>query len=322
MGFRQTSIAAGVLIALVALVVPAQAQQVSVATPFHSGGDSFFESNSINWSGQYNFLDSSSNHAYRGQGITFSYGGGALARPQFGSPDPSAGLSTAFALLGKNGQINFNLNFSQGYKQSLVTQTPSVTLMNGQTGYVSDTSQTPFVISVVPVVGAFPTTTPQELQEISGLEPSGIDPRVQALLQVHADAQAQAARAEAGGPPLPQQPQPNKLAPRQNAKPAPDPLPAAPEPAAAASQRLDAAQESTAGRPAPSVAEARRLHQQELAKGNGEMEAVMERARALEEDGKPNVAKIYYQQVAKHASGELQQQARAKLYELQSPGKP
>ena len=73
---------------------------------------------------------------------------------------------------------------------------------------------------------------------------------------------------------------------------------------------MNAAQESTAGRPALSVAEAKRLHQQELAAANGEMAALMERARALEEDGKPNVAKIYYQRIAKHATGELQQQAR------------
>ena len=94
-----------------------------------------------------------------------------------------------------------------------------------------------------------------------------------------------------------------------------------PDPGEAAEQRLNAAQESTAGRPALSVAEAKRLHQQEQAAANGEMAALMERARALEEDGKPNVAKIYYQRIAKHASGELQQQARARLYEIAGLGK-
>ena len=69
------------------------------------------------------------------------------------------------------------------------------------------------------------------------------------------------------------------------------------------------------------MAEARRMHQQEQAAANGEMAALMERARALEEDGKPNVAKIYYQRVARHATGELQQQAQSKLYELQSSTK-
>ena len=86
--------------------------------------------------------------------------------------------------------------------------------MNGQTGYVSDTSQTPFVISVIPVVGAFPVA-PQQLPQASGIDPNPIDPRVQAMLQAHADAQAQA---QAGGPSRrrPPQPQkPNNAAPRQ-----------------------------------------------------------------------------------------------------------
>ena len=47
------------------------------------------------------------------------------------------------------------------------------------------------------------------------------------------------------------------------------------------------------------------------------MAALMVRAQALEEDGQPGVAKIYYQRIAKHASGDLQQQARNRLYELQ-----
>ena len=160
-------------------------------------------------------------------------------------------MTTNFAIGGKDGQINFYTNFSQGYKQALTTQTPSVTMMNGQTGYVSDTSQTPFVISVIPVVGAFPTS-PQQLSDASGIQPDGADQRIQAMLQAQADAKAQAANqaaaeAQAGGPvpPLPPQQKPNNLAPRQKKRPAP-----LPTPDEAAAQRLNAAQESTAGRPA------------------------------------------------------------------------
>ena len=303
-----TTLAAGVLVTLVAAAVPGQAQQVTIGTPFHSNRDSFFENNSINWSGNY-------------RGINFSYGGGVLARPQFGGPDNNAGLTTNFGFAGKNGRINFATNFGQGYQQSSTTQTPSVTMMNGQTGYVSDTSQTPYVISVIPVVGAFPIS-PQQLQQISGIEPSTVNPRIQAMLQAHADAQA-TGQGQAGGPVPPQQ-RPNNMAPRQNLKlmNVPDPIPAPPDPGEAAGQRLNAAQESTAGRPALSVAEAKRLRQQEQDVANGEMAALMERARALEEDGKPNVAKIYYQRIAKHATGELQQQARTRLYEIQGLAKP
>jgi hypothetical protein len=141
------------------------------------------------------------------------------------------------------------------------------------------------------------------------------------MMQARTDAQDQAAaqaaaQAQAGGPvrPLPAPQRQNNLAPRIN-KPA-DP-PAAPDPGDVAAERLNAAQQSTAGRPAPSVAEAKRMRQQEQAVADGELSALMIRAQALEEDGKPSIAKIYYQRIAKHASGELQQQAKQKLYELE-----
>jgi hypothetical protein len=284
-----------------------QAQQVTIQTPYRNMQDSFFENSSINWSGNY-------------RGVTFSYGGGALALPPFGSPNLSAGLSTNFAILNKYGQINFNTNFSQGYQQSAVTQTPSVTIMNGQTGYVSDSTLTPFVMGAIPVVGSFPVG-PQQLPQFSGINPGAIDPRIQAMMQAQADSQAHAAGQGQAGGPVP--PQPNDAPPRQDMRLnlAPDPVPAPEDPGAAAQERLNGAQESTAGRPALSVAEAKRLHQQEQAAANGELAALMERARALEDDGKPNVAKIYYQQVARRATGDLQQQARTRLYELQGSGK-
>ena len=308
-----TTLTAGVIVTLVAVAIPSRAQQVTVGTRFHTLQDQFFENNTVSWSGNY-------------RGISFSFNGAAaLSKPQFGSPDPTVGLGTNFAIVGKDGRINFATNFAQGYKQSLVSQTPSVTLMNGQTGYVSDTSQTPFVISVIPVVGAFPVA-PQPFQQVPAIDPNAVDPRLDAIVQAHADAQAraaaqEAAQAQAGGPipPLPQQQRPNNMAPQHDKQAkGPDLMPAPPDPGEAAGQRLNAAQESTAGRPALSVAEAKRLHQQEQAAANGEMAALMERARTLEEDGQPNVAKIYYQRIAKHASGDLQRQARTRLYELQA----
>jgi hypothetical protein len=306
-----TTLVAAVIAALVAVAVPGHGQQITTATPFRSMRDSFFENNSINWSGNY-------------RGINFSFGAPGQTTPQFGSPNTSAGLSANFGILGKNGQVFFNTNFSQGYRQSLVTQTPSVTTMNGQTGTVSDMSLTPFVISAIPVVGAFPAAPPP-LRSAPGIEPDAPDSRVQAFLQAHSDAQAQAAaKAQAAVPNPPQPLQADNNAPRQRKETlrGSDPIPAPPDPGEAVRQRLSAAQESTAGRPALSVAEAKRLHQQEQASADGEMAALMERARALEEDGKPSVAKIYYQRVAKHATGELQQQARTRLYDLQGSGKP
>ena len=88
----------GLAIAL-AVVSAASAQQVTIHTPFRTASDSFFEQQSINWSGNW-------------RGITFSNGGGALATPPFGGADPSAGLNTNFAIANKYGQINFGINLT------------------------------------------------------------------------------------------------------------------------------------------------------------------------------------------------------------------
>ena len=49
----------------------------------------------------------------------------------------------------------FFIEASQGDRRSNVLQAPKVTLFNGQQACVSDISQSPFVISVIPVVGDF-----------------------------------------------------------------------------------------------------------------------------------------------------------------------
>ena len=86
--------------------------------------------------------------------IPFTQGSYALAQPQFGGFDATAGASLGFAIL-SDVEAFFFVNASQGDKRSNVLQAPKVTLFNGQQAFVSDTSQTPFVISVVPVVGDF-----------------------------------------------------------------------------------------------------------------------------------------------------------------------
>ena len=74
--------------------------------------------------------------------------------PQFGGFDATAGASLGFAIL-SDIEAYFFINAAQGDKRSNVLQAPKVTLFNGQQAYVSDTSQSPFVISVIPVVGDF-----------------------------------------------------------------------------------------------------------------------------------------------------------------------
>ena len=80
-----------------------------------------------------------------------SYG---LAVPQFGGYDPSAGAQLGFAIL-SDIEAYFFINAAQGDRRTNVLQAPKVTLFNGQQAFVSDTSQSPFVISVIPVVGDF-----------------------------------------------------------------------------------------------------------------------------------------------------------------------
>ena len=86
--------------------------------------------------------------------IPFRQGSYGLAVPQFGGFDAAAGASLGFAIL-SDIEAFFFINAAQGDKRTNVLQAPKVTLFNGQQAFVSDTSQTPFVISVVPVVGDF-----------------------------------------------------------------------------------------------------------------------------------------------------------------------
>lgn len=86
--------------------------------------------------------------------IPFTQGSYALATPQFGGFDATAGASLGFAIL-SDIEAFFFINAAQGDRRSNVLQAPKVTLFNGQQANVADMSQSPFVISVIPVVGDF-----------------------------------------------------------------------------------------------------------------------------------------------------------------------
>jgi general secretion pathway protein D len=120
---------------------------------------------------QYNTLDSSRTvSAVVGQGsgtsgntpgvytsdldIPFSQNSYGLAVPQFGGFDAAAGAQLGFAIL-SDIEAYFFINAAQGDKRSNVLQAPKVTLFNGQQAIVMDSTYSPFVISVIPVVGDF-----------------------------------------------------------------------------------------------------------------------------------------------------------------------
>jgi hypothetical protein len=52
-------------------------------------------------------------------------------------------------------------------KRSNMIEAPKVTLFNGQTAFVSDTSQSPFVVGVTPVVGPFATAYKPQIRVVS-----------------------------------------------------------------------------------------------------------------------------------------------------------
>ncbi|MCU0871627.1 MAG: general secretion pathway protein GspD, partial [Pirellulaceae bacterium] len=84
----------------------------------------------------------------------FTQGNFGSAVPQFGGFDAATAANFGFAIL-SDIEVFFLLQAAQGDDRTNVLQAPKVTLFNGQTGFVSDTSQRPFVTSVIPVVGDF-----------------------------------------------------------------------------------------------------------------------------------------------------------------------
>jgi len=86
--------------------------------------------------------------------IPFVNGSFASSTPQFGGYTANNTATLGFAIL-SNIETYFMIEAAQGDQRSNVLQAPKVTLFNGQQAIVMDTTQTPFVISVIPVVGAF-----------------------------------------------------------------------------------------------------------------------------------------------------------------------
>ena len=138
--------------------------QSTPGSPFRSGGDSFFENFGVNFgfniparlpaNGGSAIVGLTPQGAINPGGINFVQGGAAAAIPPFGGFVPG-GNTLGFSINGPGGSATFGFSASQGSSRSMSSQTPSVTVMNGGTGFVSDASLRPFVTSVVPVVGGF-----------------------------------------------------------------------------------------------------------------------------------------------------------------------
>ena len=86
--------------------------------------------------------------------IPVSQGGYGGTTPQFGGYTGGDGLTMGLAFLSDIEAYLF-IEAAQADARSNIMQAPKVTLFNGQQAMVSDTQQSPFVISVTPVVGDF-----------------------------------------------------------------------------------------------------------------------------------------------------------------------
>ena len=86
--------------------------------------------------------------------LSFNQDSFGLAAPAFGGFQAANAANFGFAIL-SDIEAFFLLQAATGDTRSNVLQAPKVTLFNGQQASVNDTSQRPFVTSLIPVVGDF-----------------------------------------------------------------------------------------------------------------------------------------------------------------------
>ncbi len=86
--------------------------------------------------------------------LSFQQGSFDSTIPAFGGFDVGTAANFGFAIL-SDIEAFFVIQAAQGDTRTNILQAPKVTLFNGQNASVADTSQTPFVTSVIPVVGDF-----------------------------------------------------------------------------------------------------------------------------------------------------------------------
>lgn len=134
----------------------ASAQMINVATPFRTTGDTYYERNGMNFG-----MSFPGNGRIRGlnaagqllPNIQITQGGAGAVTPSFGGYNPNASLRTGFATIGGNPNISFGLELGKGSRRSISSQTPSVTMMNGQFGSIFSGANRPFVTRIDPVIG-------------------------------------------------------------------------------------------------------------------------------------------------------------------------
>ena len=131
---------AGALLSLGLLVSwspAAAAQNIHVTAPIQSISDGFYAQIGGGW------------HDDDG---SFYFSWQPNVSPPFGGYDPHNDARFGF----QAGPLSCNIFGSQGSRRSIVSQSPSLTVINGGTGYFFDGQLQPFVTGLVPVVAAQP----------------------------------------------------------------------------------------------------------------------------------------------------------------------
>ena len=292
MALRQTLFPAFLTVLAGVGAVPAVGQQqVTVSSPHTAVSDSFYEHTGTSWGA-------------RGKNWFFQFGPPGNpngAAPQFGGFNPSAGANFGFGFNGGG----FLGTLSQGSRRSFTSVTPSVTIPNGGTGMIMDTSISPFVMGYVPVVGGAPIVALPPMQPfvppaayIPPGQASGHPAVLQALQNVKDPPPSDGSRPDA---------------PRENPEDNDDFNLVAQRPEVSAQEPIEGrevlSQGSSAERPSMSVAEARRLHAAETAEQDIQARQFLQRGRHAQEDGKLDLARTYYRMAVRRASPDLRQEA-------------
>ena len=99
-------------------------------------------------------LDATTSNFTADLDIPFTQDSFSATTPQFGGFDAATAATFGFAIL-SDIEAFFLITAAQGDSRSNILEAPKVTLFNGQLAFISDSTQRPFVISVIPVVGDF-----------------------------------------------------------------------------------------------------------------------------------------------------------------------
>ncbi len=300
---------------------PAMAQtQTNIGSPFSSLNNGFFENIGVG----FNFSVKGSPGALgpngRGivglganrqllQNIQFQQNNAAPPLP-FGGGAASNPATLGFGIVGSGFTAGFGITAGQGSSSNNTSSTASVTAMNGQQGTITASTQRPFVISVVPVVGGF-------MPGIVGFDPgsamqgtisrppefsTGLQERLNRIQSGGTSGVRGGASSAAGGGS-------SGVATNGGANSggaAHDPI----------SEKLQAARSSSAGQATTSLREIQAQQDSVDAEKVREFNDLMSQAQTAEAAGKFKVARVYYLQAAQRTEGTQLAELKSKIREL------